>query len=115
MRKKTGRRTNALSAFARSGSKNSFFSNRLKSPFSKIKQIYGDELERFELQHSSSDLQYNKVLIQHKKEIKEKALKQFRKEQRQNFFIISLIVAFCILFIIFVNYYLLVLIKSYWP
>jgi len=115
MRKKTGRRMNPVSAYIGSGNKTSFFTNRPKSPFSRIKQIYGEELERFEIENSSSDFQSKELLIQHRKEIKERVLEHYRKEQKQNYIIIGFMTLFVIILIIFVNYYLLDLIKSYWP
>ena len=114
MRKNTGRRMNPASAYIGSGNKTSFFTNRPKSPFSRIKQIYGEELERFELGTNEQSRQSKELLTQQKKEIKERVLKQFREEQKQNFVIISSLILFVFILIIFINYYFLGLIKSIW-
>ena len=111
----TGRRINSLSVFARTGTKNSFFTNRPKSPFSKIKKVYGEELERFELESTVTDLKSKEFFTQQKKEIRNRVRVQIEKERRQNLVIITCIITLVFLLIIFINYYLLDLIKTYWP
>ena len=115
MRKNTGRRVKPSFAYRGNSQNhsNSFTFNR-RPPFSRIKQIYGEELERFELESNHQSLQSKELLTQQKKEIKERTLKHFREEQKQNFVIISSLIVFVFLLIIFINYYFLYLIKSFW-
>ena len=106
MRREKGRRMNPVSAYIGSGNKTSFFTNRPKSPFRKIKQIYGEQLERLKLENSYSHKDHSKLLTQHKKEIRERVRKQIEKDKKQNYIIIVVLFFIILIMIVFINYYL---------
>ncbi len=89
---------------------NSYTYNR-RTPFSKIKEIYGEELERFELESSTTILKSKELLAEQKKEIRERVRKQIRKERKQNILIINFMSVFAILFLFFINSYFSDIIK----
>ena len=106
MKKNTGRRMKP--SFGYKGAvlnhSNSYTYSR-RAPFSKIKEIYGEELERFELESTTAVLKSKELLIEQKIEIRARVRKQLIKERKQNIVIIS--------FISFVTILILVLMNSY--
>ena len=71
MKKSTSRRMNPTFGYRGSAQNhsNTFTFNR-RPPFSKIKEIYGNELERFELENPTNTLQNKELPIQKRKETK---------------------------------------------
>lgn len=106
MRKNKGRRMDPASGYIGSGNKTNFFTNRSRTPFSKIKQIYGEELERFNRKHSPQEANFEKLLIQKKKEIREKITREIAYENKKISLIIAVLVIFITIVVILVNYYL---------
>lgn len=106
MRKNKGRRMNPSSGYIGSGNKTNFFTNRPRAPFSKMKQIYGEELERFNRVHSPSEANFEKLLIQKRKEIREKIAREIAHERRKIGFIIAAIVILLTALIIMINNFL---------
>jgi len=106
MKKNTGRRMKP--SFGYSGAvlnhSNSYSYNR-RTPFSKIKEIYGEELERFELESTATILKSKELLAEQKIEIRARVRKQLRKETKQNIVIISFIAVFTTLILFFMNSY----------
>ncbi|NNC70339.1 MAG: hypothetical protein HKN90_05900 [Flavobacteriaceae bacterium] len=106
MRKNKGLRMNPTSGYIGSGNKTNFFTNRPKAPFSRMKQIYGEELERFNSTHSSSEANYEKLLIQKKKEIRDKIANEIAYENKKNSLIVAALVILMTMLVIFINYFL---------
>ena len=106
MRKSRLRRMNPSSGYIGSGNKTNFFTNRPRTPFSRMKQIYGEELERFELLHSPHEANFDELLIQKKQEIRKKIKEEIVREKTRSILIVISVSAFVIILIILINYYL---------
>jgi len=107
MKKNTGRRMNPVSWYIGSGNKTSSFTIRPKTAFRKVKQIYGDELERFEVIKLNSDIEHKHLSEKDRKKIRDNVKKQVKKEQLKTI-ISGLIIALCFLFLLlFFNYFYL--------
>lgn len=100
MRQNRGRRMNPSSGYIGSGNKTSVFTRRSKSPFSKVKEIYGDELERLKSEKQKSNLSFKKLTEKEKLEIKERVKGQVKKERKRE--LITLLVTFLIALVIFI-------------
>ena len=66
-----------------SGNKTSVFTRRPKLPFEKIKEIYGEELEKLNLKKNKQNLSFKKLTIKEKLEIRERVKGQLKKQQRK--------------------------------
>ncbi len=78
-----------------------------RPPFSKMKEVYGESLERFELEKSSIVLKSKKLLAQHKKEIRYRIQEENKKGRNRNIILICLMTFMSILFLFFINHYFL--------
>ena len=63
-----------------SGSKKSVFTRRPNSPFERIRKIYGEELERVNLQKSDKKLFFRTLTEQQKLEIRQRAIREIKIE-----------------------------------
>ena len=70
MRGNRRERMSVSSAYIGAGNLTSVFARRPRIPFVKIKQIYGDELERFKLEKDKKHLVISELSQKEKKEIK---------------------------------------------
>lgn len=93
-------------AFGYYGNKTNFFANRPKSPFRKIRQIYGQELERFKNLHNEQTLEYEELLAQKKRSIRQKIKKQMAEEQFKSYLAIVLSCFIILLIILLFIHYL---------
>ncbi len=87
------------------------YSYHRRPPFSRIKEIYGEELERFELEQTTTEFTSKKLLAQQQKEIRYRVKEQIRKERNRNIIISCFMTAFSVLFLYLVNRYFLNLIE----
>ena len=107
MMKKDRRRAMSPSVgYVGSSTKTNYFTNRPKTPFSRIKQIYGENLERFELTHDKSEPQYEALLIQRKREIRLEIKEQITSENKRNVMIICFLVVLVVTLILVLNYFI---------
>ena len=108
MKKHTGRRMKA--SFGYNGALlnhlNTYTYNR-RPVFSRIKEIYGEELERFDFEHTTDIIKSKKLLAQQKKEIRYRVKEQIRKERNRNIIISCFMTGFAVLFLYFLNHYFL--------
>jgi len=66
-----------------SGNKTSVFTRRPKLPFEKIKEIYGEELEKLNSKKIKGNLSFKKLTEKEKREIRERVKGQLKKQQRK--------------------------------
>jgi len=87
------------------------YSYNRRPPFSRIKEVYGEALERFEFQKPTVLLKSKELLARQKKEIRYRLKEQFRKERNQNIIIGCFMTGFALLFLYFLNHYFLDIIQ----
>lgn len=93
-----------------SGNKTSTFNRKPKIPFSKIKNVYGEQLERFSKNESPSGIQTNTISEENRKLLKEQTKKILLKQR--NTTIMSLVGTIVVVFLILVivlNYFFKIL------
>ncbi len=83
-----------------SGNKTSVFTRRSRIPFKKVKEIYGEELERLNFKKIKPNLFFKKLTEKEKLEIKERVKSQVIKERHKE--LIIWIIIFLIALIIFI-------------
>jgi|GEM_PF-2300054 len=102
MREGRGRRIHPISWYIGSGNISSVFTRRAKSPFVKVKEIYGTELERY-LHTQNIPAQVPKKLTEKERfAIRERVIAAVAKERRTN-----IIIGIIIFIIIAVALYLI--------
>jgi len=70
-----------------SGNKTSVFTRKPKIPFEKMKDIYGNELERLKSEKSDRKKSFKELTEREKLEIRKRIKIQIRKEQNKNLII----------------------------
>ena len=83
-----------------SGNRTSVFTRRSKLPYEKIKEIYGEELERLNSKKIERNFSFKKLTEKEKLEIRERVRGQVIKEQRKE--LIIGIITFLIALVIFI-------------
>tara|TARA_B110000091_G_scaffold109341_1_gene118543 strand:- start:293 stop:634 length:342 start_codon:yes stop_codon:yes gene_type:complete len=83
MREKRVRRMSPGVGYTGFGNKTFTYTGSSVTPFSKIKQIYGDELERLRTDEKTGNLSFEKLTLQQKTEIKKKIIKELTRTRIQ--------------------------------
>ena len=84
MRRQTDRSSfNISSWYIGSGNKVSVFTRRPHKPFAKIKEIYGDELERLKNDKQNPHLTFKTLSKEEKQEIRTRLKRQLNKERKK--------------------------------
>ena len=86
------------------GNKTFIYTGSSVTPFSKIKQVYGNELERINTDKKTGNLSFEKITLKQKTEIRKKIKKELRKTRIKEL-ILFVLSGFILLIVI---YYLLV-------
>ncbi len=85
---------------------NTYSYNR-RPAFSRIKEVYGETLERFKFERPKVVLKSNQLLARQKKEIRYRLKEQFKKERNRNIIILCFMIGFAMSFLYFMNHYFL--------
>ncbi|QOD61713.1 hypothetical protein H9I45_04485 [Polaribacter haliotis] len=99
MRENRVRRMSPSVGYIGFGNKTDAFSKSSKTPFSKIKQIYGDELEKINSVRKIGNLSFNEISKLEKENIRKKIKSEIRKSRIRNLFLfgVSILVVFLII------------------
>ncbi len=105
MKKRQRRRMNLTFGYIGSGNKTSLFTRKPKTPFRKIKEIYGEELEHFTTKIRNSEDKKTPFSVEDKEKIRNNVKRQLKREQRKN--IRALLIVFFVIIVIITlfNYY----------
>ena len=94
-KKMTGNRRSRMNlgfGYIGSGNKTSIFTRQPKLPFKKVKEIYGEELERLNSKNDKQELSFKKLTENEKIEIRERIKKQIKKKQLKELMIMITII-----------------------
>ena len=106
MRRNRRRRMSPGLGYIGSGNKTSVFTRKSKLPFEKVKEIYGEELERLNSEKNKQNLSFKKLTEKEKLEIRERIRGKVIKERRKEL-IIGIIVFLMALGIFILTRYLM--------
>ena len=91
-----------------SGNKTSVFTRQSKLPFAKIKQVYGEELERFKPEQTQQNFSFKKLTEKERLKIRERVKGQIIKERRKELIIWIITFLLALFFFAFVRYLILI-------
>lgn len=86
-----------------SGNKTSVFTRRSKLPFAKIKQIYGEELERFKPEKTKHNFSFKKLTEKERLEIRKRVRVMVIKQRRKEVIIWIIIFLLALCFFLLLN------------
>ena len=87
MKRENRRRMSPGVGYIGAGNKTSVFTRKPKNSFEKIKDIYGNELERLKSGNSDQKKSFKDLTEKEKLKIRKRIKTQFRKEQNRNLII----------------------------
>ena len=87
-----------------SGNKTFTFSGKREIPFSKIKQVYGEELERISNAKKTGNLSFEKLSLKQKTKIRKKIKKELKKTRIKQLllFVFSVFILFGIIYFLLI-------------
>ena len=87
-----------------SGNKVSTFTRRSNRPFEKIKEIYGEEFERFKAKKPEQNITYKTLSKEEKKEIRKRVKKEIKKGQIKQILAVFIAISITISLILIARY-----------
>lgn len=103
MRRSKGRRLKATSGYIGFGNQSSVFTRTAKLPFSKMKTIYGEELERLNSKKTNSKQLQNQLTKAEKLEIKNRLNKEFATLRKKQLIAVCIAIILLSLLLFWIN------------
>jgi len=94
MRQSRTRRISPGFGYIGSGNKTSIFTRRAKPPFSKVKAIYGEELERLKLEKVDQKLSFKELTKEEKLRIRSRIKAELLSERKKQIVAFTILVLF---------------------
>jgi hypothetical protein len=94
-----------------SGNKISVFTRRSIQPFKKIKEVYGEELQRLRAVKSDKQLTFRTLSVTEREEIRTRVRKELKKEQMKKVFAGIITVIITVGMIITMNHFIEITLK----
>ena len=88
-----------VSGYIGAGNKIEVFTRRPKSSFSKLRQLYGDQLERLKSSHSGP-IEVSEISLELREKIKSDIRKQYKRTKRNQIFAFSISIVILVILII---------------